>query len=665
MLSNRAREVLELLITNSNHTITIKNIADSFDVSERSIRNDLEIIDDFLKINDLGSICKETKTVISAPNQLINQSDNYSDLLRKIDVSYSYFTLEERIELIFIELLFNPHKVKIEDLTEALQVSKSTVMSDINELKKKVVVEGIEIKNNYKNGYYLVGNENNIRKYGLVLISQNPYLKYKVEESIQNGGWDNLSSEELNFLESIIFDLEKKLNISFSGNAFSNILFGLFIFIFRIKQGNFSEIFVEYFEKNQVNNREYLILSDYIPSIEEKFDIKVPNSQIWYLVSLIQEGNLVKSDQYLDENWVDLYLFTNNFIDEISRQLGVQLIQDSELFQALILHLGPAFNRMKNHTHLKNEIIDYIKKTYPDLFLLVHDTLDKLDGNRGLAFNLDEIGFITLHVAAALEKISANYKMNVAIVCNHGIGTSTLLRNRIESHLSFNVVTTLKSREVDTHRIEDEKIQLIISTIPLETEVPIPVEIVSPLLSDDEILRLKKIEVKNSIVNNEFSNKAQIYLMEDEPMLEDLLTESVIDVNVNVDDWEEAVRYGGGLLKSEKIIEQEYIDAMIDSVKELGPYIVIAPGIAMPHASSKLGVNKIGMSLITLKEPVNFGNSQNDPVKIVLTLAAVDPTSHLKALSEVVSYLNNEEIVNKLKKSNNPKDIMKLLELES
>src|SRR5699024_10692681 len=127
--------------------------------------------------------------------------------------------------------------------------------------------------------------------------------------------------------------------------------------------------------------------------------------------------------------------------------------------------------------------------------------------------------------------------------------------------------------------------------------------------------------------------------------------------------WEEAVRYGGNLLKSEGVIEQRYIDMMIQTVKELGPYIVIAPGIAMPHASSKEGVNKIGISLITLKEPIKFGNQENDPVSIVVTLATIDHTSHLRALSELVSYLGNDKFVSKILSASTVEEVKHILEL--
>lgn len=132
-------------------------------------------------------------------------------------------------------------------------------------------------------------------------------------------------------------------------------------------------------------------------------------------------------------------------------------------------------------------------------------------------------------------------------------------------------------------------------------------------------------------------------------MIADLINKYTVRINVNVQNWEEAIREGGRLLEDIGAIEQEYIEAMIQAVKDIGPYIVLAPGIAMPHANPIAGVKKLGMSLITLKSPIAFGNKENDPVSIVVCLAATRDEEHLQELSELVQVLGNKEKVKKIK----------------
>ncbi|MBS4537867.1 PTS sugar transporter subunit IIA [Clostridium sp. D2Q-11] len=140
-------------------------------------------------------------------------------------------------------------------------------------------------------------------------------------------------------------------------------------------------------------------------------------------------------------------------------------------------------------------------------------------------------------------------------------------------------------------------------------------------------------------------------------MIENLININTISSNVNASNWKDAVKKAGNLLLEEGFIEERYIEAMIDKVEELGPYIVIAPGIAMPHSRPEDGVNKTGVALITLEEGINFGHEKNDPVNLVIALAAKDNKSHIKSLSELMEVLGNEELLEKILNSNSSREI--------
>ena len=125
--------------------------------------------------------------------------------------------------------------------------------------------------------------------------------------------------------------------------------------------------------------------------------------------------------------------------------------------------------------------------------------------------------------------------------------------------------------------------------------------------------------------------------------LSEMISARTIALNVVVKDWKEAVRVSGKLLFDSGSVEERYIEAMVEAVKELGPYIVIAPGVAMPHARPEDGVIEPCMSLITLKEPVNFGNEHNDPVKLVVSFGTIDHEAHVKALSKLARIIGDKQ----------------------
>ena len=127
------------------------------------------------------------------------------------------------------------------------------------------------------------------------------------------------------------------------------------------------------------------------------------------------------------------------------------------------------------------------------------------------------------------------------------------------------------------------------------------------------------------------------------------------------DDWRDAVRAACQPLVDEGVADELYPKEIIKKVEELGPYIVIAPNIAIPHAQEGLGVHDTAMCLMLTEEPVHF--DPNDPEKdarIFVVLASVDNNVHLQNLSALSDSLSDEDLVAKLLEAKTPEDLLKL-----
>jgi len=143
--------------------------------------------------------------------------------------------------------------------------------------------------------------------------------------------------------------------------------------------------------------------------------------------------------------------------------------------------------------------------------------------------------------------------------------------------------------------------------------------------------------------------------------LKEALPAEQISLNVKADNWQEAIREAGDLLLNAGAISREYIDAMIQTANELGPYIVIAKGIAMPHASPEAGVKRTALSLVKLATPVEFGNPDNDPVEIVIGLAAMDGKTHVNTMRALAELMIDKERMARLFKAQTKKDILDVI----
>lgn len=126
-------------------------------------------------------------------------------------------------------------------------------------------------------------------------------------------------------------------------------------------------------------------------------------------------------------------------------------------------------------------------------------------------------------------------------------------------------------------------------------------------------------------------------------------------------DRNHAIEMAGELLVASGRVTPEYVEDMVAAVEEHGPYIVIAPGIALAHARPGASVIETGLSMVTLAWPVVFGNEANDPVRLVIGLAAFDHDSHLDLMRELAEVLGNAEFVNLVLNAREPEDIRQAL----
>lgn len=139
------------------------------------------------------------------------------------------------------------------------------------------------------------------------------------------------------------------------------------------------------------------------------------------------------------------------------------------------------------------------------------------------------------------------------------------------------------------------------------------------------------------------------------------ISEENISIGVHATDWKDAIRKSAQYLLETKKIENSYIDAMIETVHKIGPYIVLGNHVALAHARPECGVNQLSVHFTTLNPPVPFGSEKFDPVSLVITLAAVDADSHLELISELANVLMDEENVDKLVESKNASEFLRLL----
>ncbi len=144
-------------------------------------------------------------------------------------------------------------------------------------------------------------------------------------------------------------------------------------------------------------------------------------------------------------------------------------------------------------------------------------------------------------------------------------------------------------------------------------------------------------------------------------MLEQILKTHLIQFKDHLKTWEEAIQIAADPLIENDYIVQGYVDKIISNTMEIGPYYVLGPNIALPHARPEFGVKKMGLSILLLKKPVWFSEKDHHKVQLIIVLAAVDNNSHLGALTELAAVLGDETNVNQLIESESEDEFLKKL----
>jgi len=134
-----------------------------------------------------------------------------------------------------------------------------------------------------------------------------------------------------------------------------------------------------------------------------------------------------------------------------------------------------------------------------------------------------------------------------------------------------------------------------------------------------------------------------------------------IQIVDSVSDWKQAIRLSAQPLLAKETITEEYIEAIFNSHHELGPYYVLAPGLAMPHARPEQGAIKNGLSLLHIKQGVSFDAEENDPVYVVIMLCALSGDEHINMITALADIFSDDERLSALLKASSIESIQSVI----
>lgn len=651
------------LFISRNEELRLEELSKKFNKSERSIRNDIDSINDFLRKNNMDLIVLKNGLVFLSLNE-----NQIKEAFNKLDYyDYTLDIVERTIIIIIYGLIFN-EKFIISDLSRLMNVSRSTVKKDFSRVKSFIKNYGFKLKSEPAKGNILVcENECDINNLLLDLLNYDinnveRFFYQELNIDINNIGNIELSNY-LDYMYSMITEIEHNTSQYLTKTSKRFLVLYLLIYLVRVMNKKESK------DTNNVKvikNIEYKNFGDkLIYSIENGFDIKLNQEERNLINRLINKLNF-QVKKYENDNLLKIQFLTRRLIERISKEIEINLNQDEELLRNLSKHLSSIVqNRIKKIEEFDH--ITEIANEYPEIIEVVEKSLTEIEKVSSRELSNIEIHFIVVYIVASIEKLKNQIKdINILIVCNEGIATSFLIKEKIKRIVpgtnqfianKYNYTSELERLNPDiivsNITLDDSVEYIYIKNITVFEELKVLNEKVDRIKLD-KIKNFGKIERKDNYIDYKYNDK-QLSLTE-------MLPKENIKLNINVKNWEDAIEEASKVLLEKDYINKEYVKGMIDNIKRYGPYVVVSESVAIPHASSDSGALKTGMSLIKLKDEIKFGDEEEATfVKYIICLVSVN-NEHFDAFFSLVNGLQNAELKKKFMNAKTSKEIFNILE---
>lgn len=679
MVKKRYFEIINLIL-NSNDEITVKDISNLYNITERSIRYDIDELNMFFQE-------KNNRDIIEINNnrlKILYSGNEIEEIVRNIRVKEYFLSENERVNILAYEIFLVKNEFILQHFTEKYNLSKTTVRYSLKELNKIIDEYGLVIDMNNNRGYKIIGNEVNIRKYTINILRK--YIKNTKEKTI-----------EYNPLEKIIQKFLKKSRIEETKNLINKILdhtektisdeafetLQLFLFISQIRNENRYEI------EEDVENKIFLsktVEFNKIKEILEKVE-NIKEKDIYYFVDFFLGSYSYNLDYSYFLNWILIESLIDQFIKLLSDKLGVNLTEDKILRKELLNHIKPAIYRMKNKFKLTESILSEVKKQYMELFVKTKSSLKIISNFINLSFDEDETAFITVMIQRAVMRNNPAtlFKKDtyILIVCGLGYSSSRFLYENINNRFQVNIIDIIPFNQLENYNYL-EKADIIISTLDFKLD-GIDVITVNPIMNEKDILKLKNYglpEKKSKIkltellniinkITNEAELKRQLMKNFEENIYDDteqkaeigksfveLLSEKNIKLNADADNLDEVIEITGKTMIDSGLVKKEYTEELKNQIMQYGKYILIGDKTILPHGQLLKNVKETGFSLITLKKEIDFFGSE---IRIVICLASRNKDEHLRAILELNGYLKNTDFENELLIKKTPEELINYL----
>ena len=681
---NKRRNKIFFDLINCNDYLRIDELATEYNVSNRTIRNDLLEIDNVLIKNNFKPIernhSKGARMIVSEELLEFYKTMNGNDFyLKGIEIQ----------TFIYMKLLFEYQYVDQDFFYNVIDASKSTIYASYKTVpdyfrdKHDLTVVKNEFQSYKIEGRFIprlnVFLENLLENIEISKFYECVFYGKEYKSSFFQSVKENiLNIDDYLKFKDIIKEIEKFLSVSYDDASYIRLL----IFFDYVRNVSlFVNEDCNHFEKtNEFAIAKNILIKHF--NVSEK---KNCNTIVNLLTEIILTNKVIHSD-FSNGIYEDI---TNSLVEQVEKKLNTKFKNREQLKINVEMHLKPMLYRVLVHQEISNPLFEEIINNYSDLYCAVDDACLLLKKYGYEHITPQEVSYLTVHFLSFYhteDKIKVK-KEKVLIVSAEGNAVSLNLKYMIRQYFELDYVECISLREFSS--VDVDKYDAIITTTYLQI-LDKKIIRISPNFTNTDVEKLNKhfkrkhYETDLSIVHeiikiakryctikditgfqkeiiNALVNENRLLTMNhssDEVMFE----KEFISFDSKPHDIYEAIGLAAKVLEDKNYINKSYELRIKSNIKELGGYMVIAPGVMLAHAGVDDGVNVSSFSILINEKGYELKNRFGNNVQVVMILAISDEHKYLYFLKKIIEIINDEVLVNKMIKSKSKSDIFKIFQ---
>ena len=670
-MDKRSNQILNQLLAGGR--LQLAEISEKYQISERIVRKKIRELNDELNESGLPSVSINGEGILRFEVREEGLLEQIQKFIMNNDF-YTYHLSKNERKTILAMLLLNQEKyVTAAWISEYISTSRNTVISDLNDLKDWFLKHNMKLVSQVQKGYIVEASEGDIRSGMLKLLELNlDEEKYGAMGAFHVFG--HLLLKEIQYqgryetIQKVLREEELRHDCFLSDFSFSVAVYELLILAERVKKGKTLEQERQPDWENASLSSKYPLSRAVLDRLAEEFSLDIPAAEAENFVFCLRRKSYLKSGTNNVDQLV-IPVLIGEVIFRIISRFRINFYLDFALYDLLVDHMKSSVYRMSSGEVLENPFRGEIEKGYPEVFCTVEECLKPLEDYLGVKVPRDEVSFLVMYFASMLERDKLERmrerKVPAVLVCAMGRGTVQLMLAKLKQLEDVLEITDVRSSHElkDMGNIND---QLVISTVAFPDGEIQNILMVSPLLEQEDIYRIRRKATKlrenwsggQTAETGKFLKKQK---KAERNSLGAMLSADRIALKQEAQSWEEGVRAAGRLLYESGAVTYEYIEAMVENIKVNGSYVVIYSGIAAPHAEQEKGAVREAASLVSLKKPVVFGNSENDPVSYIIGLSILNANSINCAIYNLVRLFSQEEAKSRIEAQQSPEELLETI----